>query len=84
MDALLTGRLVPHPETGLAVRAPNGELTKVMWPFGYSARYVEDRIELLNAEGSLVGAEGDVVQMGGGSGAAGLFYACAGSVERVG
>ena len=83
MEALLTGRLVPDTHTGLAVQAPNGEITKVVWPFGYSARFAEDRLELLDPEESVVAADGDIVQMAGGTGSAGLFYACAATVTRV-
>jgi hypothetical protein len=83
MDALFTGRLVSNTESGLAVADARGQITRVMWPFGYSARYVDDHLELLDDDGSVVAAEGDTVQMGGGSGNAGLFYACDGSVRRV-
>ena len=83
MDALFTGRLVPSAESGLAVADASGQVTRVMWPFGYSARYVDERLELLDAGGSVVAVEGDTVQMGGGLGNVGLFYACAGSVRRV-
>ena len=79
-DALLTGQLVPDTDTGLAVRAPNGEITKVEWPFGYSARYADDRIELLDADGNVVGAEGDNVQMGGGFG--NRFWHACGAISR--
>lgn len=82
-DSLLTGRLIPDSDSGLAVQASTGEITKVMWPFGYSARYVDDRIELLDADGSVVATEGDTMQMGGGLGGAGLFHACAGTVHRA-
>ena len=83
MDALLTGRLVPHTQTGLAVQARNGEIVRVMWPFGYSARFVDDQLRLLDASGSLVASVGETVEMGGGTGDAGLFYSCAGSVRRA-
>ena len=83
MDALLTGRLVSDVQTGLAVQASTGEKTTVMWPFGYSARYADDRLELLDAGGSVVAVERETVQMGGGFGNGGLFYSCAGSVSRA-
>ena len=83
-DALATGRLVADPRSGLGLAAQSGERTSVMWPFGYSAVYADDALWLLDAIGTPVAAEGDVVEMGGGYGQAGLFYACAGSVRRVG
>ena len=82
-DALLTGRLVRDAETGLAVAAPNGEITRVIWPFGFSARYEADRISLLNEAGGTVASEGDPVEMGGGFGNR-FWSACAGSIRRVG
>lgn len=82
-DALLVGRLVADTQSGLAVQASHGEVSRVMWPFRYSARYANDRLELLDPGGSEVAAEGDTVEMGGGFGPGGLFYACAGSVRRA-
>jgi hypothetical protein len=83
MDALATGRLVPDPNTGLAIAASSGEVSRVMWPFGYSAQYVDGALVLFDDDGTAVAAAGDTIQMGGGSGANGLFYACSGTVERV-
>ena len=84
MDALATGTLVPDTRSGLGIASADGFRTPVMWPFGYSAILVEEVIQLIDDEGNVVAVEGDVVSMGGGSGAGGLFYACAGSVQRVG
>ena len=81
MDALATGTLVPDPTTGLAIASGNGERTTVMWPFGYTARLVDNVIELYDDHGIFVAREGDVVSMGGGFGANNLFYACGGSVQ---
>lgn len=75
-DALAQGTLVPDPRSGLALASGNGERTPVMWPFGYSARLVDGVIELVDSSGALVAREGDMVQMGGGFGASGLFYSC--------
>ena len=83
MDALATGRLAADPRSGLGIVAADGERYSVMWPFGYSAAYADDRLWLLDPDGTPVASEGDFVQMGGGSGRGGLFYACAGSIERV-
>ncbi len=78
MDALAQGTLVPDPRSGLALATAGGERTPVMWPFGYSARLVDGQIELLDDSGEFVAREGDTVQAGGGFGAGGMFYACAG------
>jgi len=81
MDALAQGTLVPDPRTGLALATPDGGRTPVMWPFGYSARLVDGEIELVDDSGEFVACEGDVVQMGGGFGANGLFYSCAQGIQ---
>jgi hypothetical protein len=82
-DALATGALAPDPRSGLGLRGADGQRTSVMWPFGYSAIYQDDLIQLVDPDGEVVAVEGEVVQMGGGFGLEGLFYACAGSVEPV-
>lgn len=82
MDALATGRLEPDARSGLGIIAGN-ERISVMWPFGYSAVHAEDTMWLVDPEGLPIAAVGDLIQMGGGSGAGGLFYACAGSIARV-
>lgn len=82
-EALATGTLVADPRTGLLIASAAGERTAVMWPFGYSARLVDNVIELYDAEGRYVAREGDLVSMGGGSGANNFFYACAGTVQRA-
>jgi len=84
MDALAQGTLVPDPRSGLALATSTGERMPVMWPFGYSARLVDGEIELVDGTGAFVAREGDVIQMGGGSGANGLFYACAEGIQVVG
>lgn len=77
MDALARGTLVPDPRTGLGL-ANGAERTPVMWPFGYSARLVDGVIELVDGSARFVAREGDAVEVGGGFGANGLFYACTG------
>ena len=81
MDALAMGTLVPDTRSGLGYAGPDGVAKPVMWPFGYTARLVDNAIELYDASGAFVAREGDQIQMGGGSGANNLFYACEGSVE---
>jgi hypothetical protein len=83
MDALARGTLVPDPRSGLALASPTGERTPVMWPFGYSARLVDAVIELVDSSGNFVAREGDTVEMGGGFGGSGLFYACGDGIRRV-
>ena len=82
MDALATGRLAPDARSGLGIIAGDDRMS-VMWPFGYSAVYAEDTLWLVDPAGVPIAAQGDLIQMGGGSGSGGLFYACAGSIERV-
>ena len=81
MDALAMGRLVPDTRSGLGFAGPDGVSNPVMWPFGYTARLVDNEIELHDSEGAFVAREGDQIEMGGGSGANGLFFACGGSVQ---
>jgi hypothetical protein len=65
-DALLSGRLVLHPEWGIGVGGGQGESLLVFWPHGYVGRIAGDRIELLDGEGRVVGRTGDRIRAGGG------------------
>ena len=68
MEALITGRLVQHPQWGLALQAlGGGELMKPLWPFGYSAVVQGARIALLDDNGQIVAHTGDVIQSSGGN-----------------
>ncbi|HEY8136035.1 MAG TPA: hypothetical protein VIF08_08360, partial [Candidatus Limnocylindrales bacterium] len=58
MDALASGRLVADPRSGLGISASGGERYSVMWPFGYSAVYADDRLWLLARDGTPIAAEG--------------------------
>ena len=79
MDALATGVLVASSLSGLAIR--NGdEVTEVEWPFEYTARRDATGLVLVDSGGVDVAREGQVVQMGGGHGADGVFHACPGSI----
>jgi hypothetical protein len=79
MDALIVGKLVRHPASGLGIASPDGQLTAVEWPFGYSAREEGGRIALVDDRGQVIAREGDEISVGGGFGA-NLWHAC-GSVS---
>lgn len=67
MEALITGRLVPHPDWGLALQAPGGgELSHPIFPFGYTAARQGEAIVLLDENGRLVARVGDTIQSSGG------------------
>ena len=83
MDALAIGTLVASNKSGLALQAPDGTLSEMLWPFGYSARRDAMGLALLDNTGKVVAREGDDVQMGGGSDGNGIFEVCAGSVSVV-
>jgi hypothetical protein len=83
MQALGTGRLVPDARSCLGI-AVGDELLSVMWPFGYSALYGDGAIRLVDPTGVLVASQGDMVQMSGGTRDDGLFYACSGTIQRIG
>jgi hypothetical protein len=80
MDALATGTLVPSALSGLAIKAPDGTVVEVEWPFQYTARRDMTGLALIDSAGVLVAHEGQVIQMGGGTGADNVFHACPGSV----
>ena len=84
MDALATGTLVASNLSGLAIRGGDeGEVTAVEWPFEYTARREITGLVLIDSVGVVVAHEGQVIQMGGGSGADGVFHACPGSIAVV-
>lgn len=84
MDALATGTLVASPQSGLAIRGgEEGTVTEVEWPFEYTARREVTGLVLVDSAGQVVAREGEVIQMGGGTGADGVFYACPGSISVV-
>jgi hypothetical protein len=82
MDALLTGKLARNPASGLGVTPVGSPPVAVEWPFRYSAREVDGRIALIDATGSVVAQEGEMVQMGGGLGQLNVWFTC-GPVERL-
>jgi hypothetical protein len=81
--ALLSGRLVSSRESGLAIQVPGEPNLEVTWPFGYRAGGFAGSLELQDETGRVVAREGDVVQMGGGMGGDGSFFACAGTIHVV-
>jgi hypothetical protein len=80
--ALASGRLVADARSGLGLADTTGEVTPVIWPFGYSARREASGVVLLDETGRAVAREGDHIEMGGGFGAD-AFAACAGSIKVV-
>ncbi len=83
MDALATGVLVTSNLSGLAIRIDDGDIQEVEWPFEYTARRDTGGAVLLDSVGVEVAREGQLIQMGGGTGADGVFYACPGSISVV-
>jgi hypothetical protein len=75
MDALMTGTLARHPQSGLGITADDGQSMAVEWPFRYSARAESGRILLLDENGKVVACEGDEISVGGGFGNA-FWHAC--------
>ncbi len=78
MAALATGTLVTHPTSGMALRAPEGNVVEVIWPFGYAARFEAGRATLLDDRGNVIAREGEQVAVGGGEAQPGIWFACGG------
>jgi hypothetical protein len=78
MSALLIGTLVTDQRWGMAVRASDGGVMKVVWPNGYVGRASEAGVELLDGRGAVIGRAGEQIEVGGGLGdAAGTtWFAC--------
>ena len=78
MSALLTGTLVTDQRWGMAVRASDGSVIKVIWPNGYVGRASDAGVELLDGHGEVIGRAGEPIEVGGGLGdAAGTtWFAC--------
>lgn len=77
--ALMSGTLVRHAESGLAVATGN-EVTPIVWPFGYTARIEIDRAVLVDESGRTVAREGDEIATGGGFAADDAFFTACGGV----
>ena len=83
MAALATGTLVSSALSGPAIKAPDGTIVEVEWPFEYTARRDVTGLALIDSAGMLVAREGQVIQMGGGTGADNVFHACPGSIKAA-
>ena len=81
MDALATGTLVSSSKSGLAIKGADGSIVEVEWPFEYTARRDVTGLTLVDSAGVAIAREGQVIQMGGGSGADNVFHACPGSIS---
>ena len=62
--------------TNLVLEAPTGQRNTVVWPSGYSVRADGDTLVLVDRFGTIKAREGDMIGVGGGVGADGLFRAC--------
>lgn len=82
--ALVSGRLVADPTSGLGLETGNRALP-VDWPTGFTAAIVGDRIALLDSSDSVVAREGDYLNLGGGlgSGPGDPWYACRGDIREA-
>lgn len=77
--AFAEGYLARDPDTGLGLgTAAGGQVRRIIWPYGYSARIEGDVAVLVNEHGEIVAKEGDHLVLGGGLGLDGIFEACAG------
>lgn len=84
MDALATGVLVTSNLSGLAIRGgEDGAVTEVEWPFEYTARHDGVGVVLVDSAGQVIAREGQLIQMGGGTSADGVWHACPGSISLV-
>jgi len=84
MDALLVGELITSSQGGLAIKATDGTVTEILWPFGYSARREALDLVLLDERGVVVARQGNMIEMGGGLGGNDVWEACAGSINVTG
>jgi len=82
-QALIRGQLLPSAQSGLALRAGDGGVVEVLWPFGYTARRGVSGIELVGRKGEALAREGHVIEAAGGTGNDGVFVVCEGTVQVV-
>ena len=83
MAALLQGTLVRDFRSGVGLRDDRGFVWQVTWPFGYSARVLGGRFEVVDARGVVTAHEGDLVGVGGGELEQGMWTGCGGIVPPV-
>jgi hypothetical protein len=62
--------------SGLSVSTANGASTPVAWPPGYGFREESGRRLLVDAAGSVIGREGDTIEVVGGLGTDDIWHAC--------
>ena len=64
--ALIQGELVADARFGLAIRTRSG-VAATLWPQGYFGRVSADGIQLVAADGRIIGQTGDRISAGGGT-----------------
>ena len=82
MDALLSGRLVATPLSGIGVQGDE-VVIPVAWPYGYSALSQSGVTVLLDHTGRQLARVGDRIEIGGGNGRDGFWYPCHGDLKVV-
>lgn len=80
MEALAMGVLALHPQSGLGLAQPDGQVMAVSWPHGYTARVVETTLVLFDHEGNALAKLGDPINLGGGFGN-NVWYTCHGQLS---
>lgn len=70
--ALIQGTLVRHPDWGIALEEPNGNVRQVQWPAGIQ----QDGDSLIDGDGAVVAQVSDAVEIGGGETGDGVWLAC--------
>ena len=83
--ALISGRLVAHPQWGLAIQSGTGEFVHPIFPFGYTAATDGTRIALFDESRRIVAYTGDRIEAGGGfgGGADPAWSLCKGSIKVI-
>ena len=76
MDALTSGILVADARWGIALGQPGEPTMQVIWPAGFVGRQTDGLIELLDANGRVVGTVGQAVTIAGGFAAPDAWWAC--------
>ena len=60
------GRLVAHPDWGLALQPGPNPPDPIVWPHGYAGRIAGNGVELLDHRGGVIARTGDTIEMAGG------------------